>query len=195
MLALQKNPMTPLAYNRLLEMSTNPQNATSKDDRLAIIEFLGKVRPDEPLFWNNVGLYHRDVTKDFRKSLEAYLRAAPLAQGDQGIQNDTGLLYLYHGKSIGEDPRKGLPYFERALAIVDDDGADPEMGYRDALENLAGYFGPEPLGVEKNPEKALEYARRRNDPDLLSRLPKGIGDPSQRAASIESWAERELKKK
>ena len=195
MLALQKNPMTPLAYNRLREMSTNPAAPTSKEDRLAIIEFLGKVRPDDPLFWNDVGLYHRDVTKDFKKSLEAYLKAAPLAPGDQGIQNDTGLLYLYHGKSIGEDPKKGLPYFERALAIVDDDGAEPEMGYRDALENLAGFFGPPPLGVEANPEKALEYAQRRNDPDLLSRLPKGIGAPSQRASSIESWAEKELKKK
>jgi tetratricopeptide (TPR) repeat protein len=194
MAAIKRNPMTRLAYDRLLEISTNPTNSTSKDDRLAIIDFLGKHRPDEPVFWNNVGLYHRDITKDFKKSLEAYLRAAPLAPGDQGIQNDTGLMYLYHGRSIGEDPRKGLPYFERAVAIVDDDGADPDMGYRDALENLAAYFGPPPLGVEANPDRALEYARRRNDPDLLGRLPKGLGTPSQRASSVEHWAEQQLKK-
>ena len=162
---------------------------------MEIIEFLGKVRPDDAIFWNNVGLLHRDTTKDYRKAKEAYVKAAALAPEDQGIQNDTGLIYLYHGKQIGEDPRKGLPYFEATLALVDDAGQDPQMGYRDALENLAGYFGPEPLGVEENPERALEYARRRNDPDLLSRLPAAIAQPSGRAAQVIVWAEKKVKKK
>jgi tetratricopeptide (TPR) repeat protein len=194
MRVLRRNPNTKDAYARLVDMSTNPGARTETKDRLAIIDFLGEVRPDEGVFWNNVGLLHRDTTKQYKLSLAAYLKAAALSPEDQGIQNDTGLIYLYHGKSIGENPKKGLPFFEATLALVDEAGQDPEMGYRDALENLAAYYGPEPLGVEENPERALEYARRRNDPDLLSRLPAAIAQPSGRASNIISWAEKRLKR-
>jgi len=195
MKVLKKNPKTKDAWDRLLEMSTNPGAPTKLEDRLEIIDFLGKARPDDALFWNNVGLLHRDTTKDFRRSLDAYVKAAALAPEDQGIQNDTGLIFLYHGKAIGEDRRKGLPYFERTVALVDEGGQDPQMGCRDALENLSVYFGPAEFAVESNPERALEYATRRNDPDFLAKLPRDLAQPSGRAASIQSWAEKELKKR
>jgi tetratricopeptide (TPR) repeat protein len=197
MKVLKRNPATKDAWDRLLEMSTNPGAPTELKDRLEIIEFLGKVRPDDALLWNNAGLLHRDTTKDFRRSLDAYLKAAANAPDDQGIQNDTGLIYLYHGKGIGEDPRKGLAFFERSIALVEEMGQDPQMGYRDSLENLCVYFGPPSTGlaVETIPERALEYARRRNDPDLLARLPKELAQPSPRAASVIAWAEKELKKR
>ena len=155
------------------------------DERKALVELLGAARAEDPVFWNDVGLMHRDISKDYRASLEAYLKAAPLAPDDQGIQNDTGLIYLYHGKSIGEDPKQSLPYFQRTFQMVQEDGQAPTMGYRDALENLAVYY----MDVEKDPELALKYATMRNDPDFLRNIDASIAQPSQRAAGVKAWAE------
>ncbi len=163
----------------------SPTSSAKVDERKALVELLGAARAEDPVFWNDVGLMHRDISKDYRASLEAYLKAAPLAPDDQGIQNDTGLIYLYHGKSIGEDPKQSLPYFQRTFQMVQEDGQAPTMGYRDALENLAVYY----MDVEKDPELALKYATMRNDPDFLRNIDASIAQPSQRAAGVKAWAE------
>lgn len=188
--AFDMDPATALAYDRLVDYATNPGSGAKTDERKALIEVLGAKRPENGVFWNNVGLLHRDVTKDFRESLKAYLRAAELSPSDQGIQNDTGLIYLYHGKAIGEDPRLGLPYFQRTLQLVEEEGQSPEMGYRDSLENLAVYY----MEVEKDPERALSFAERRNDPEFIATLPRPIAQPSMRAAGVRTWAEQQLKR-
>jgi tetratricopeptide (TPR) repeat protein len=189
--AMEKDPKSEPAYGKLVEYATNPGNGVSMEDRKPVIDFLGKKRPDEGVFWNNVGLLYRDVGKDFRRSLDAYLKAAKLSPEDQGIQNDTGLIYLYHGPSIGIDPALGLPYFERSLALVEDEGQAPEMGYRDTLENLAWFY----MTVDKNPEKALHFATKRNDPDFIRSLSKDLAAPSGKATQVRAWAEGELKRK
>ena len=189
--ALQKNPQTKIAWDRLADFATNPGSGAKLDERKEAVEFLGRVRTDDGIFWNNAGLMYRDLAKDYRRSLEAYLKAAALAPGDQGIQNDTGLIYLYHGPSIGVDPALGLPFFERSLALVDEEGQAPEMGYRDTLENLSWFY----MTVEKNPEKALLYATKRNDPEWYGTLPKEIAQPSPKAQQVKDWAERELKRR
>jgi tetratricopeptide (TPR) repeat protein len=188
--ALQADPSNGRAWGRLLEIATNPGNATKADLRKEIIAFLEKVRPEDPDLWNNVGLLYRDSLKDYRKSLEAYLKAAALAPLDQGILNDTGLIYLYHGASIGEDRKKALPWFEKCLALVDDEGQSPLMGARDALENLAVYH----MEVEPDPEKALAYAERRNHPEFLALLPRADAMPSGKASAVRAWAAEKLKK-
>jgi tetratricopeptide (TPR) repeat protein len=188
--ALETNAACSLAYTRLFDWALNPGSKATLPERKEWIDFLTKVRPEDGALWNNVGLFHRDMTKDYRKSLEAYLKSAALSPDDQGFQNDTGLIYLYHGKQIGEDPAKGLPFFEKTLSLVDDDGQSPLMGFRDTLENLAHYY----MTVEKNPEKALLYAERRNDPEFLKTLPKDIAGASPRAAQVRQWAEGQLKK-
>ncbi len=188
--ALGMNAQCKIAWDKLADIACNPGNATKADDRVEIIEFLGKTRPDDGIFWNNVGLLYRDKLKDFRRSLEAYQKAAALSPTDQGIQNDTGLIFLFHGPSIGVDPKGGLPYFERCLALVrGEEQQSPEMGYRDTLENLAKYYSE----VEKDPAKCLEYAKERNDPDMWAKLPKGLGVFSPRAAQAIQWAEKEMK--
>jgi tetratricopeptide (TPR) repeat protein len=188
--ALQKSPQCTLAWNSLSDYAVNPGSGAKMDDRKDVIDFLGKVRPDDAIFWNNVGLLYRDVGKDFRRALDAYLKASALAPADQGIQNDTGLIYLYHGPSIGVDPAGGLPYFQRCRALVEEEGQPAEMGYRDTLENLCLYY----MTVDKNPEMALECAKKRNDPEFLHSLPKGLGTPSPRADQARAWAEQQLKK-
>jgi tetratricopeptide (TPR) repeat protein len=189
--ALATNAGCDLAWNNLFEAVLGPKSTLKMGERQPLIEFMAKARPDDAMLWNNAGLLYRDVAKDYKSALEAYLKAAKLAPSDQGIQNDTGLIYLYHGASIGADPKDGLPYFLRTLALVDDEGQAAEMGFRDTLENLTVYY----MTVEKNPEKCLEYAKRRNDPEFLRSLPKGLGAPSPRAEQGRSWAEGELKKK
>jgi tetratricopeptide (TPR) repeat protein len=191
--AFGMNPAAQVAYDKLSERACAPppNSDASVDEREALIKVLTDGRPEDAVLWNNAGLMYRDLAKDFRKSLAAYLKAAALAPNDQGIQNDTGLIYLYHGPSIKEDPRKGLPYFERCLALYDEEGQSPQMGVRDTLENLAVYYS----SVEKDPRKCLEYARRRNDPGFLDALPKDVRGTSPKAAAAAQWAEAELKKR
>ncbi|MCK6480902.1 MAG: hypothetical protein L6R43_12390 [Planctomycetes bacterium] len=185
--AFQADPMVKMSYDKLVERATAPPpySNAKPDERKVLVELVTSKREVDGVFWNNLGLYHRDVTKDYRESLEAYLKAAELSPGDQGIQNDTGLVYLYHGKSIGEDQRKGLPFFMACFALVDEEGQTPQMGYRDTLENLSVYY----MEVEKDPEKALLYATMRNDPDFLRNLDPSLATPSQRAAAVKAWAE------
>jgi tetratricopeptide (TPR) repeat protein len=188
--ALQKNAACELSWKALYEFALHPKSTGKMDDRKEMMEFLVKTRPDDAMLWNNIGLFYRDTARDPRKSLDAYLKAAEGAPNDQGIQNDTGLIYLYHGKSIGVDRTLALPYFQRCLALVREENQDPEMGYRDTLENLAVYYKE----VEKNPEKCLEYATERNDAEFLARLGKDLGQVSGPAAAAASWARGELKK-
>jgi tetratricopeptide (TPR) repeat protein len=189
--ALEKDPRSKWSWDRLGAYACDPRSGAKMDERKDLIDFLGKARPDDGLFWNNAGLVFRDQAKDYRRALDAYLKAAKLSPNDQGIQNDTGLIFLYHGPSIGVDPVGGLPYFERTLALVEEENQAPEMGYRDTLENLTAFY----MTVDKNPEKCLEYARKRNDPEFLRSLGKDLGHPSPRAEEGRAWAEGELKKK
>ena len=187
---LQKDPANVTAGLKLWDFALNPNSPAKLDERKEIIEILAKSKAEDGVFWSCVGLIHRDISKDYKRSLEAYLKAAALSPTDQGIQNDTGLIYLYHGASIGQDPKQALPYFERCLALVREEGQDPDMGYRDTLENLSLYWST----VEKNPEKCLDVAVERNDPEFLNRLPKDLKIQSPRASQARMWAEKELKR-
>ncbi len=195
-LQLDAGPGADIAWNGLLDYATNPASAVSMEEREAWIEFLGRTRPEDPWVWNNAGLIYRDVAKDYRKALQAYLKAAELKPDDQGIVNDTGLIYQYHGKSIGEDPMKALPYYEAVLLMVEQDGQAPVMGYRDTLENLAVFHGPpgDAAAHKPDPELALRYGTARNDKDFLARLSKDLAYPSPKAAGAAAWARKELKK-
>jgi tetratricopeptide (TPR) repeat protein len=187
--ALTMNAGEDLAWNQLLAFATAPDSIASNKDRDAMIKFLGGVRPNDPWLWNNAGLLYRD-SRQYKKSLQCYIKAAEFAPNDQGIVNDTGLIYLYHGKQIGEDPKKALPYFERVLIMIEEDRQPAKMGYRDTLENLAYYYQT----VEKDPELALKYATHRNDPAFYGKLDRSLASPSMRAAGIKQWAEQQLKK-
>jgi tetratricopeptide (TPR) repeat protein len=181
---LQRDPANSIAVLKLWDFALNPGSPAKLDERKDIVEILAKSKAEDGVFWNSVGLMYRDVAKDYKRSLEAYLKAAELSPADQGIQNDTGLIYLYHGANIGVDPKLGLPYFLRCLALVKEEGQSPEMGYRDTLQNLSLYFST----VEKNPEKCLEYASERNDPEFLATLPKELAHPSAEASRAKARA-------
>ncbi len=103
---------------------------------------------------NNLGLFYRD-TQRYEESLEWYLKAAERSPDVQGIQNDTGLIYLFHAS--GETRKRALPYLLRTVELVQDVGQEPEMGYWDALENLCKYYWE----VEKDPEKVVQYSDMR----------------------------------
>ncbi len=187
--ALAARPKLKAAFDKLSDHALNPRSKAKPSEKKELIEFLSKIGSDDCWFWNNVGFYFREANEP-KKSLEGYLKAAALAPNEQVIQNDTGLIYLYHGKQMGEDRRKSLPFFERSLALVEQEDQKPEIGYRDSLLNLATYYRE----VDPDPEKALLYATKRNDPDFLDQLPADLKQVDRKCVEIKAWAEKELKK-
>jgi tetratricopeptide (TPR) repeat protein len=127
------------AYLRLAGSVAFENQALSESQREKVWTVLWKLCPDRYDAANNAGLWFRDVGKDYKKSLEWYLRAAEVAQDDACVQNDTGLIYHYHFQEY----RKAEPFYRKAIAIGAEKGYDwnapkpPGMGYRDALNNLA----------------------------------------------------------
>jgi tetratricopeptide (TPR) repeat protein len=193
--ALKDAPHADVAWNYLYAEAFSPKSSRNVKDRAELGDFLVRVRPDSAMAWNNLGLFHRDVTRDYRKALAAYLKAAELAPDDDGIQNDTGLIYHYHGASINEDPRKARPFYERAVEIIESqDLPEKPMGYWDAVENLAKYYSGKGMeqSVEENPELAMHYAKLRLDPDARA---NGRAYPSGSAGRILDWARSKLDKK
>jgi tetratricopeptide (TPR) repeat protein len=99
---------------------------------------LWKLFPERSDASNNAGLWYRDVGKDYKKSLEWYLRAVKASPNDCCLQNDTGLIYHYHL----DDLEKAEPYYRRAVEIGKEHGYDcnagndPDRGFRDAINNL-----------------------------------------------------------
>jgi len=76
-------------------------------------EWLFNQRPDASLA-NNLGLHHRDTTRDYKKSLEWYVKASELAPNDAAILNDTGLIFHYHFRKFA----KAIEYYDRAIAAA-----------------------------------------------------------------------------
>jgi tetratricopeptide (TPR) repeat protein len=107
---------------------------------------------------SNIGWYHRDVTRNYKESLKWYLAAVEREPNNQEIQNDTGLIYLFH--FTGAEQKKALPFLEKTLALVMEDEQAPRQGFWDALENLCVYY----TSVEPNPTKVIEYGTMRNRP-------------------------------
>ena len=99
-------------------------------------EWLYSMRPDASLA-NNLGLHHRD-RKNYKKSLEWYLKAAELAPNDPQILNDTGLIYHYLREFA-----KAIEYYDRAIEAAQTQYADEiaaggiPIPLRDARNNKA----------------------------------------------------------
>ena len=134
-----KGGVDEMAYLRLAGPVAFENQALSESQKEKLWTVLWKLCPERYDAANNAGLWFRDVGKDYKKSLEWYLRAAEVAQDDACVQNDTGLIYHYHFQEY----RKAEPYYRKAIAIGGEKGYDwnapkpPGMGYRDALNNLA----------------------------------------------------------
>jgi tetratricopeptide (TPR) repeat protein len=111
----------------------------SVEQREKLWTHLWKAFPERYDAMNNAGLYYRDTAKDYKQSLEWYLRAAKAAPDDASIQNDTGLIYHYHLN----DMEKAEPFYRRAVAVGNEQGldctkarGDPDRGFHDAINNL-----------------------------------------------------------
>lgn len=126
-------------YLRLAGPVAFEHRALTAEQRDKLWSHLWKAAPDRADAMNNAGLWYRDFGKDYKRSLDWYLRAAEVATDDACVQNDTGLIYHYHFKEF----RKAEPYYRNAVRIGREKGYDwnapkpPGMGYRDALNNLA----------------------------------------------------------
>jgi len=134
---------------------------------------------------NNLGLYHRDRTNDYRKSLDWYLKAVEREPDNQDIVNDAALVYLFYFDSE-QMKRKSRPMFEHVVSLVVDEGYAPQRGYWDALENLCKYFWE----VEHDAKKVVRYAKMRYEPI-------NGGDPYNMSQKAKMWgmmAKRELEK-
>lgn len=131
---------------------------------------------------NNLGFFFREIA-DYEESLAWYLRAVERAPENQDILNDTGLIYLFH---FPAEKAKGLPYFLKTVALVEEGDQKPERGYWDALENLTKHYWE----VDRQPEKVIEYARMRYE------TTKGVApyNTSQVAAGYAAKARRALAK-
>lgn len=126
------------AYMRIGGSIAYQNQKLSEPQREKLWTALWKLFPERSDGPNNAGLWYRDVGKDYKKSLEWYLRAAKAAPDDCCIQNDTGLIYHYHL----DDFEKAEPYYRRAVEIGKEkgydcnSGNDPDRGFRDAINNL-----------------------------------------------------------
>ena len=126
------------AYMRVGGSVAFQNSKLSESQREKLWTALWKFFPERSDGPNNAGLWYRDVGKDYKKSLEWYLRAAKAAPDDCCIQNDTGLIYHYHL----DDFEKAEPYYRRAVEIGKERGYDcnagndPDRGFRDAINNL-----------------------------------------------------------
>jgi tetratricopeptide (TPR) repeat protein len=133
-----KDGIDDTTYGRLAGTVAFQNQKLSESQREKLWNALWKLFPDRTDATNNAGLWFRDVGKDYKKSLEWYLRAAKAAPDDCCIQNDTGLIYHYHM----DDLDKAEPYYRRAVAIGKEKnydcnaGNDPDRGFRDALNNM-----------------------------------------------------------
>lgn len=125
-------------YLRLAYSVAFQNQKLSAEQREKIWTGLWKFFPERADAANNAGLWYRDVGKDFKKSLEWYLRAVKAAPEDCCIENDTGLIYHYHMNEFD----KAEPYYRKAVEIGKaqkydcNKGTDPDRGFRDALNNM-----------------------------------------------------------
>jgi tetratricopeptide (TPR) repeat protein len=126
------------AYLRLAFSVAFQSQKLSEEQREKIWLALTKIFPERADAANNAGLWFRDVGKDYKKSLEWYLKAVKAAPEDCCIQNDTGLIYHYHMN----DFEKAEPYYRKAVEIGKaqkydcNTAKDPDRGFRDALNNM-----------------------------------------------------------
>jgi tetratricopeptide (TPR) repeat protein len=133
---------------------------------------------------NNIGLYHRDVTGNYKESARWYVMASEREPNNQDTLNDTGLIFLFHFR--GAEQKKCLPYLTKTIELVTDDGQTPIRGFWDACENLCKYYWE----VDRQPKLVIKYAEMRNT-DWEGTAPYV---PSQRVLAWKRLAEKELGK-
>lgn len=168
----------------------NKRDAKGKADEKALAKGLALFAKLDELYAlhggpaNFLGLYHRDVTRNYAESLKWYLRAVEKEPLNQNYLNDCALIYLFHFK---DQAAKGLPMLLKAVSIVQDDGYQPDTGYWDALENLSKYYWE----IERDPQKVVRYARMRYE------ATNGVEpyNQSPQAMRYGKLAEAELEKK
>jgi tetratricopeptide (TPR) repeat protein len=126
------------AYLRLAGPIAFQNQKLSPEQREKLWTALWKYFPERSEAANNAGLWYRDVGKDFKQSLEWYLRAVKASPDDCCLENDTGLIYHYHMNDFD----KAEPYYRKAVEIGKakgydcNKGVDPDRGFRDALNNM-----------------------------------------------------------
>jgi tetratricopeptide (TPR) repeat protein len=138
--------------------------------------------PSEGRYGNNAGLWFRDVGRDYELSLKYYLRSCEAAPDDQDFLNDTGLIYLFHLTDRKEECRR---YFDRVVALVEEEGQEPVRGYWDTLENLCKYWFD-----RGEYAKVVAIAKKRADPKASV---NGAPYPSLRAAQYAAAAAQKLR--
>lgn len=181
---------------------------------------IGERHPDWGWIWNNLGLAARDLgvktARDgddaaamtlYEESFRAYERAAKLSPDDARIQNDLGLMLIYH---LHREQDRAISQFEKAIRIgtaqlaalpagEDDETLALRKDYEESVGDAWGNWGLAleqkgelELAIEKY-QKSLEYypgqARdgARKIPELRSRLGKkqaaATPSPARRFAS------------
>lgn len=135
-MSLMKGTIDDETFGKLGKIGFQNKSLTL-DQREKLWTLMWKNFPDRWNLANDVGLHYRDTVKDYKKSLEWYLRAAAVTD-DSGVQNDTGLIYDYHMKDFD----KAEPYYRKAVATGKakgygwNDSQPPGIGFRDGLNNM-----------------------------------------------------------
>lgn len=148
------------ASDAIDQMLHDPRSVVAKgvplELRVRACDAVVAKNPTDGRYGNNAGLWFRDAGRDYERSLVYYLASCAAAPGDQDYLNDTGLIYLFHLADRKEECRK---YFDRVVALVEEDGEQPVRGYWDTLENLCRYW------FERGEwARVVECAKRRADP-------------------------------
>jgi tetratricopeptide (TPR) repeat protein len=170
------------ALDRLLH---DPASGAGKDLPLSLryrcYDAVLAKNPAEGRYGNNAGLWCRDVGRDYERSLRCYLAAVRAAPDDQDYLNDCALIWLFH---LTEKKDESLPMFEKVVALVEEEGQEPQRGYWDALENLCKYWFEQGAW-----EKVVAFAKKRADPKAAV---GGRPYPSLRAAAYGGQAQKKL---
>jgi tetratricopeptide (TPR) repeat protein len=159
-------------------MGDDPVRAVDPARGVAAFEKLHEIWQSSGDAANNLGFWYREQKK-YDLSLAWYLKAVERDPESQDILNDTGLIYLFH---FPREREKGLPFFEKTIALVLHGDQKPERGYWDALENLCKHY----TEVDPQPENVLRFAKMRYE------VTKGV-PPYNMSQVAEQWAKKARK--
>ncbi|MCA8970651.1 MAG: hypothetical protein KDC95_12735 [Planctomycetes bacterium] len=150
------------------------------DEAVAYFRKITERHPDWGQAWNNLGLVARDfgvqreengeadaAHKLYEESFAAYQKAAHLVPEDARIQNDTGLMLIYH---LHKDHEYAITQFEKAIrigtaqleALPEDESDITKARRRDLEESIGDAWGNWGLALEQQQDYkgAIEKYRK-----------------------------------
>ena len=150
-----------------------PRNA----DAAFLSEMLSQSLPDEPRYWNNLGLFLRDQGEQlefaahkkkekadrkvldelYARSFAAYERSLGLVPDDPQLLNDTALMLIYH---VGPDYPRAETMFRRAIELT-----EQRLAATDLPEEDRARFEQTRTDAKENLQRMLDHLAGKDEPE------------------------------